>query len=164
VIEACNPPDTYWLLARLWRIRDVRFVFDQHDLSPELLCSRFGEPDGLVHRLELRALHWLERMTYRTADRVISTNDSNKSIAMERGSRGPSEVTVVRSGPDTQVMRPIYPDRPPLTTRVFSLVYLGIVGPQDSVEVILDVMDELVHRRSRTDVHATLFGDVHRAG
>jgi glycosyltransferase involved in cell wall biosynthesis len=158
VIQACNPPDTYWLLARLWRIHDVRFVFDQHDLSPELLRSRFGESDGLLHRLELRALHWLERMTYRTADRVISTNNSYKSITIERGSRGPSEVTVVRSGPDTRVMRPIYAERPPSTTRVFSLVYLGIMGPQDCVEVILDVMDELVHRRSRNDVHATLLG------
>ena len=66
VIQACNPPDTYWLLARLWRMRGVRFVFDQHDLSPELLRSRFGESDGLLRRLELRALLRLERMTYRT--------------------------------------------------------------------------------------------------
>ena len=158
VIQACNPPDTYWLLARLWRIRGVRFVFDQHDLSPELLRSRFGESDGLLHRLELRALLWLEQMTYRTADRVISTNESYKSIAIERGGRDPSEVTVVRSGPDTRVMRPVYPAHQHSTTRVFSLVYLGIMGPQDGVDVILDVMDELVHRRCRTDIHATLLG------
>ena len=112
VIQACNPPDTYWLLARLWRVRGVRFIFDQHDLSPELLRSRFGESDGLLRRLELRALLWLERMTYRTADRVISTNESYKSIAVERGGRSPSEVTVVRSGPDTRVMRPVYPAGP----------------------------------------------------
>jgi glycosyltransferase involved in cell wall biosynthesis len=158
VIQACNPPDTYWLLAWLWRIRGVRFVFDHHDLSPELFRSRFGEPSGLMNRLELRVLLWLERMTYRTADRVISTNESYKSIAVERGSRDPSEVTVVRSGPDTRVMRPVHPAGPRPRTRVFSLVYLGIMGPQDGVEVILDVMDELVHRRSRTDVHATLLG------
>lgn len=158
VIQACNPPDTYWLLARLWRNRGVRFVFDQHDLSPELLRSRFGESNGLLHQLELRALLWLERMTYRTADKVISTNESYKSIAVERGGRNPSEVTVVRSGPDTRVMRPVYPARRHSTTRVFSLVYLGIMGPQDGVDGILDVMDELVHRRCRTDVHATLLG------
>jgi glycosyltransferase involved in cell wall biosynthesis len=157
VIQACNPPDTYWLLARMWRTRGVRFVFDQHDLNPELLRSRFGESDGLLQRLELRALLWLERMTYRTADRVISTNESYKSIAVERGDRNPSEVTVVRSGPDTRAMRPVYPDTPP-STQVFSLVYLGIMGPQDHVDAILDVMDELVHRRLRTDVHATLLG------
>jgi glycosyltransferase involved in cell wall biosynthesis len=158
VIQACNPPDTYWLLARLWRIRGVRFIFDQHDLNPELLRSRFGERDDLFRRLQLHALLWLERMTYQTADRVISTNESYKSVAVQRGGRNPSDVTVVRSGPDTRVMRPIYPDRPPSTTEVFSLVYLGIMGPQDGVDVILDVMDELVHRRHRMDVHATLLG------
>ena len=158
VMQACNPPDTYWLLARLWRIRGVRFVFDQHDLSPELLRSRFGESDGTLHRLELRALLWLERMTYRTADRVISTNESYKSIAVKRGGRKPAEVTVVRSGPNTRVMRPVYPARSVSATRVFSLVYLGIMGPQDGVDVILDVMDELVHRRCRKDIHVTLLG------
>jgi glycosyltransferase involved in cell wall biosynthesis len=158
VIQACNPPDTYWLLARLWRSRGVRFIFDHHDLNPELFRSRFGESGDLLDRLELRALLWLERMTFQTADRVISTNESYKSIAIERGGRNPSEVTVVRSGPDTRLMRPIYPERQQSTRRVFSLVYLGIMGPQDGVDVILDVVDELVHRRSRRDVHATLLG------
>jgi glycosyltransferase involved in cell wall biosynthesis len=158
VIQACNPPDTYWLLARLWHSRGVRFIFDHHDLNPELFRSRFGESNDLLRRLELRVLLWLERMTFRTADRVISTNESYKAIAIERGGRNPSEVTVVRSGPDTRIMRPIYPEFPPPTTRVFSLVYLGIMGPQDGVDVIVDVMDELVHRRSCTDVHTTLLG------
>jgi Glycosyl transferase 4-like domain len=84
VIQACNPPDTYWLLARLWRIRGVRFVFDQHDLNPELLRSRFGDSGGPLRRLELLALLWLERMSYRTADRVIATNESyNQSLSAE---------------------------------------------------------------------------------
>jgi hypothetical protein len=97
-------------------------------------------------------------MTYRTADRVISPNDSYKSIAMERGGRGPSEG-------NCRSQRTRYPSHATHLSRTsafdgsgFSLVYLGIMGPQDSVEVILDVMDELVHRRSRTDVQATLLG------
>jgi glycosyltransferase involved in cell wall biosynthesis len=158
IIQACNPPDTYWLLARLWRVRGVKFVFDQHDLNPELFRSRFGEPKDLVHRLELRGLTWLERMTYLTAHRVISTNDSYKRIAIERGHRNRSEVTVVRSGPDTRVMRPVYPDGPGLKKKRFTLVYLGIMGPQDNVELVLDVMEHLVHKRGRNDVHATLLG------
>ena len=158
VIQACNPPDTYWLLARLWRARAVRFVFDQHDLNPELFRSRFGEPEDLLHRLELHGLLWLERMTYRTADRVISTNESYKRIAIERGHRDPSEVTVVRSGPDTRIMRPIYPTGTGLKKTSFSLVYLGIMGPQDNVDLVLDVMEYLVNKRGRNDVHATLLG------
>jgi glycosyltransferase involved in cell wall biosynthesis len=158
VIQACNPPDTYWLLARLWRTRAVRFVFDHHDLNPELFRSRFGEPGGLLRQLELRALTWLERMTFRTADRVISTNESYKWIAINRGRRNPEAVTVVRSGPDTRAMRPVYPLVPPPKERAFSLVYLGIMGPQDNVDLLLDVMEHLVHKRGRTSVRATLLG------
>jgi len=154
IMQACNPPDTYWLLARLWRGRGVQFVFDQ----PELFLSRFGRPRTLKQRLLFKSLLWLERMTYRTADRVISTNESYKRIAVERGGHTPESVTVVRSGPDTRVMRPIYPASANETKTAFSLVYLGIMGPQDGVETILDVMHELVHERGRTDVRATLLG------
>ncbi|KDA04890.1 glycosyl transferase family 1 [Microbacterium sp. CH12i] len=157
VIQACNPPDTYWLLATLWRVRGVRFVFDHHDLNPELFISRFGHPSGLVKKLEFGGLRWLERRTFRAADRVISTNESYKAVAVRRGSRRPGHVTVVRSGPDTQQMRPIYPANPRAADEV-GLVYLGIMGPQDGVDQVLLVVDELVNRRGLTNVKATLLG------
>ena len=156
VIQACNPPDTYWLLALLWRVGGVKFVFDQHDLNPELYLSRFGQPTALDGRLQLGILRWLERRTYRTAHRVISTNESYRRIAIDRGGRAPEEVTVVRSGPDTTVMRPIH--LTDLEDARFVLAYLGIMGPQDGVDVVLRVMDELVHQRGRTDVRAVLMG------
>lgn len=158
VIQACNPPDTYWLLAWLWRARGVRFVFDQHDLNPELFLSRFGEPKSLGEKLQYNGLRWLERMTYRTADRVISTNGSYKRVAETRGRRDPSTVTVVRSGPDTTVMRPIYPEPGTRNGAHHLLAYIGIMGPQDGVDVMLDVVAELVHGRGRTDVHAVMLG------
>jgi glycosyltransferase involved in cell wall biosynthesis len=157
VIQACNPPDTYWLLARLWSPFGVRFIFDQHDLNPELFRSRFGEPSGGLPAAEYRGLLWLERQTYRAAHRIISTNESYKAIAVERGHRRPEEVTVVRSGPDTQRMRPIYPDHPRPVNEI-NLVYLGIMGPQDGVDQAVRVVDELVHKRGRSLITATLMG------
>jgi glycosyltransferase involved in cell wall biosynthesis len=157
VIQACNPPDTYWLLALLWRIAGVKFVFDHHDLNPELFRSRFGEPETLPGKLELTALLWLERRSFRRADHIVSTNESYKAIAVRRGGRAPSDVTVVRSGPDTQRMRPIYPECP-RPAGMINLVYVGIMGPQDGVENVLRVMDDLVHRRGRENVTATLLG------
>ncbi|WP_291751467.1 glycosyltransferase family 4 protein [Cellulomonas sp. 73-92] len=154
VIQACNPPDTYWLLALLWRVAGVRFVFDHHDLNPELFRSRFGEPRSAAARLQYRGLLWLERRTFRTADRVISTNESYRRVALERGGVPRAHTEVVRSGPDTSRMRPIVV--PPAERHV--LAYLGIMGPQDDVHVVLEVMDELVHRRGRTDVRAVLMG------
>ncbi|WP_375422898.1 glycosyltransferase family 4 protein [uncultured Friedmanniella sp.] len=158
VIQACNPPDTYWALAKLWKSRGVGFVFDQHDLNPELYLSRFGQPKTSNGKLQYWGLRWLEQMTYRTADRVISTNESYRSVAIRRGRRWAEDVVVVRSGPDTRRMRPVAPAEPVEPGRPQSLVYLGIMGPQDGVDVVLDVMDELVHRRGRTTVRATLMG------
>lgn len=158
IMQACNPPDTYWALALLWKLRRVVFVFDHHDLNPELFISRFGEPTTALKKAEYAGLRWLERMTFKTAKRVISTNESYKAVAVRRGERKPSEVTVVRSGPDTRQMRPVYPTTPAAGDRKFNLAYLGIMGPQDGVDVVLDVMDELVHRRGRDDVEATLLG------
>lgn len=157
VMQACNPPDTFWLLALLWRVAGVKFVYDHHDLNPELFRSRFGEPRGLLKKLEYKTLLWLERRSFRTADHVISTNESYKRKAVERGGRMPEEVTVVRSGPDTQQMRPIYPESPRRIDTV-NLVYVGIMGPQDGVDQLLHVMDELVHRRGRRNLTATLLG------
>ncbi len=157
VIQACNPPDTYWLLARLWRPWRVRFVFDHHDLNPELFRSRFGQPTTTSRKLQLSGLEWLERQTFAAAHRVISTNESYKAVAVERGGLDPSRVTVVRSGPDTTVMRPVVPAQAHADGKHL-LVYLGIMGPQDDVHLALEVMDELVHRRGRTDVRAALLG------
>lgn len=158
ILQACNPPDTYWLLARLWRFRGVRFVFDHHDLNPELFLSRFGAPTSLAGRMQLRGLRWLERRTFRTADHVISTNESYQEIARRRGGLPQERVTVVRSGPDTTRMRPVTPSVDVRRGGEHLLAYLGIMGPQDGVDNVLLLMDELVHRRGRTTVRAALLG------
>jgi glycosyltransferase involved in cell wall biosynthesis len=158
VFQACNPPDTFWLLGAFWRLFGVIYVFDQHDLNPELFRSRFGDPGSLLGRVQLKLLSWLERMTYRTAAHVIVPNDSYRQVAIERGRRASSEVTVVRSGPDTTTMRPI--DGSPELRRGadYLLAYIGIMGPQDNVEVLLRVMDVLVNKLHRNDVHLVLMG------
>ncbi|GAA1270767.1 glycosyltransferase WbuB [Planotetraspora silvatica] len=158
VLQACNPPDTYWALALLWRVFGVRFVFDHHDLNPEVFLSRFGRPKGLLGRLQLGFLKFLERRTFRTADRVISTNASYQRIAWERGGVAPERTSIVRSGPDTSVMRPV--DGVDSLRRGGShlVVYLGIMGPQDGVDGVLDVAERVVHGLARTDVRFALLG------
>lgn len=158
VVQACNPPDTYWLLARWYQRLGVRFLFDHHDLNPELFLSRFGEPHGLRERAELSALCWLERLTFHTADKVTSTNESYRRVAIDRGGLDPDDVRVVRSGPDTRTMRPLVPARSRAGDAAYVLAYVGIMGPQDGVDTVLHVMDDLVHRRGRRDVRAVLMG------
>ena len=135
----------------------MRFVFDHHDLNPELFLSRFGRPTGLLEKLEYRGLRWLERRTFRTADRVISTNESYKSVAVRRG--GPDRDTSPSCAADRTPSRCVRSTRSIRIPRARRpLAYLGIMGPQDGVDQVLVVMDELVHRRGRTDIRATLLG------
>lgn len=160
VIQACNPPDTYWALARLWRWASggqITFVFDHHDLNPEVYVSRFGQPTSVLSRLQLGVLRWLEHRTFRTADHVISTNESYRRVALSRGGVQPCRTTVVRSGPDVGRMRPIHPIPELRNGRDHLLVYLGIMGPQDGVDLVIKITEILTHRMD-LDVHTALLG------
>jgi glycosyltransferase involved in cell wall biosynthesis len=153
-LQACNPPDTYWALALLFKPFGVRFVYDQHDLCPEVFDARFGSR----HRLVARGVLLLERATYRTADHVIATNDSYRSVAIARGRRPPATVTVVRSGPDPNEMKR-GAARPELRNGADHLAcYLGIMGPQDGVDLLVRAIAVLVHDRGRKDTHFALLG------
>ena len=151
VIQACNPPDTYWLLALAWRLRGVRFVFDQHDLCPEVYLDRFGHKNLLY-----RSLVRLERATYRSAHALISTNESYRQIAVDRGGWRADHVEVVRSAPDPEKMRRV--PRDPARRPGHLVAYLGIMGPQDGVDHLLLAADYLVHDLGRSDVHFVLLG------
>jgi len=155
VMQACNPPDIFWPIALALRALDrTRFVFDHHDLSPELYESRF--PDG--PRLPYKVLRALERWTYRTADHVISTNESYRRIAATRSGKPVTDVTVVRSGPDPQRLRR-GPASPELRRgRRFLAAYIGVMGPQDGVDIVVRAADVVVHQLRRDDIAFTLIG------
>ena len=158
VIQACNPPDTYWALATIWRARGVRFVFDHHDLNPEVFLSRFGEPTGIAARVQLAGLRWLERRTFRAADEVISTNASYRRIALERGGVRPEHAAIVRSGPDTSAMTPVAAEPQLRRGHRHLVAYLGIMGPQDGVDGVLRVAERIVRHHGRDDVAFALLG------
>jgi glycosyltransferase involved in cell wall biosynthesis len=155
VLQACNPPDIFWPIALVLRALDrTRFVFDHHDLCPELFESRF--PDG--PRLPYRGLRALERRTHRTADHVISTNDSYREIAIRRSGKSPADVTVVRTGPDPDVLRRGPEDPAQRRGHRFLAAYIGVMGPQDGVDIVLRAADIVVHQLGRTDIAFTLIG------
>ncbi|MGN6752862.1 MAG: glycosyltransferase family 4 protein, partial [Intrasporangium sp.] len=155
VMQACNPPDIFWPLAGLMRRLDgTRFVFDHHDLCPELYRSRF--PNG--SRLPHRALLLLERATFRTADRVTSTNASYAEIAATRGGKAPEHVTVVRTGPDVDRLKRREPSPALRRGRDHLVAYLGVMGPQDGVDVVLGAADIIVNSMGRRDISFTLMG------
>jgi glycosyltransferase involved in cell wall biosynthesis len=155
VIQACNPPDIFWPIALVLRALDrTRFVFDHHDLCPELYESRF--PHG--PKLPYRVLRVLERRTHRTADHVISTNGSYRDVAVTRSGKSPIDVTVVRTGPDPQRLRRGEPHAELRRGRQFLAAYIGVMGPQDGVDIVVRAADVVVHQLRRDDIAFTLIG------
>jgi len=155
VMQACNPPDIFWPIALALRLFDrTLFVFDHHDLCPELYESRF--PDG--PKLPYKALRALERRTHRTANHVIATNDSYKNIAITRSGKPASDVTVVRTGPDPRWLRRGQA-RPELRRgRTYLAAYIGVMGPQDGVDIVLRAAAVVVNELRRDDIAFTLIG------
>jgi glycosyltransferase involved in cell wall biosynthesis len=155
VMQACNPPDIFWPIAMFFRAVDgTKFVFDHHDLCPELYESRF--PDG--SRLPYRGLRALERRTHRTADHVISTNDSYRKIAIARSGKAPKDVTVVRTGPDPERLKRGPADPELRRGRRFLAAYIGVMGPQDGVDIVVRAAEVVVHKLGRSDIAFTLIG------
>jgi glycosyltransferase involved in cell wall biosynthesis len=154
VVHACNPPDLLFLPALWLKRRGARFVFDQHDLVPELYLSRFDRGEDLLYR----AVCALERRTYRAADIVLATNESYRDVAMRRGGRRPEEVFVVRSAPAIERFQPVPPEPELKRGKPHLLCYLGVMGPQDGVDYALRALAKLRDEFGRTDWHAVFVG------
>jgi glycosyltransferase involved in cell wall biosynthesis len=154
-MQACNPPDIFWPIALVMRAVDrTKFVFDHHDLCPELFQSRF--PGGPT--LPYRGLLALERRTHRTADHVISTNDSYRNIAITRSGKSPADVTVVRTGPDPKKLKRGPQDAELRRGRKFLAAYIGVMGPQDGVDIVVRAAHIVVHEMRRDDIAFTIIG------
>jgi glycosyltransferase involved in cell wall biosynthesis len=154
VVHACNPPDLLFLVALMLRPFGAKFVFDHHDLSPEMYLSRF--PNGG------RFLYWMtrvvERLTFAAADAVISTNESYRRIAIERGGVDADRVAVVRSAPDLSRFVRRHPDPELRRGKKYLLAYLGVMGPSDGVDYAVRALQLLRDEIGRDDVHCIMMG------
>jgi glycosyltransferase involved in cell wall biosynthesis len=158
VLQACNPPDIFWPVAIAFKAWErTRFVFDHHDLSPELYESRFGG-EAATRSAPYKALRFLELRTHRTADRVISTNDSYRQVAIRRSGKRPQDVTVVRTGPDPDKLRRGEPDETRRRGRRYLCAYIGVMGPQDGVDIVVRAAGMIVHEMRREDIAFTIIG------
>jgi len=134
VVHACNPPDFFFPIGWLFQRLGAAFIFDQHDLSPEVYLAQGGRRGGTVHRFLL----WCERLTYRTANAVIATNETYRRFALERGGVDPERVFVVRSSPDPARIHRVEPDPSLRDGRRHLVAYLGTMGPQDGVDLFVE--------------------------
>jgi glycosyltransferase involved in cell wall biosynthesis len=154
-VQSCNPPDIFWPIGVLFKAwHGSRFVFDHHDLCPETFESRFPDGSSLLHR----GLRFLERCTTRFADHVISTNESYRGLVMGRDGVEPDRVTVVRTGPDPDKLKAADVVPALRRGRAHLAAYIGVMGPQDGVDIVIKMADFVVNTLMRTDISFTLIG------
>ncbi len=153
VLHACNPPDTIFLIGSFYKLFGKKFVFDHHDINPELYEAKFGKR-GWGRKL----LVALERMSFRSAHMVISTNESYRNIAIDRGGKDPKDIFVVRSGPDLTRIKRMPPNPARKKGRRYLVGYVGVMGKQEGIDLLLQAVQLIVHHLKRTDIHFGLVG------
>jgi glycosyltransferase involved in cell wall biosynthesis len=153
-IQACNPPDMLFMVGAFYKyIFGKRFVFDHHDISPELFEAKFGRR-GVFWRI----LMLLERWTFKVADYSIATNESYRSIAIERGGMAPDRAFVVRTGPNLQRVHRVPPDEKWKAGHKFMVAYVGVIAKQEGLDLLLESVTYLRRQRNRKDIHFVIVG------
>ena len=153
VIHACNPPDLFFLVGGFFKLFGRKFVFDHHDANPELYEAKFGRRDFFY-----RAMLALERLTFRTADVSLATNNSYRRIAIERGGMAPERVYVVRSGPSLERLKNVPPQEGLKKGRRFLVGYVGVMGKQEGIHLLLEAVQHIVYDLRRSDIQFGLVG------
>jgi glycosyltransferase involved in cell wall biosynthesis len=152
VIQGCNPPDNIFLIALPFKIFGVKYIFDHHDIIPELFLTKFGNKGGLY-----KAQMLLEKLTYWASDVVLATNESYKEIALERGRMDPADVFVVRNGPILGSFKAVAPNESLKHGKAFLVGYVGFMSAQDGLDILVDVARH-IKDMGRLDIQFTCVG------
>ena len=153
VVQGCNPPDILFLLALWWRSRGVRFMFDHHDVCPELFEAKFGKR-GLLYQI----MRLCERLTFATASVSIATNESFRRVALTRGGMKPEDVFVVRSAPRVETFLPGPGDASVRKGARTVLGYVGVIGQQEGMDLLVAAVAHLINGLGHADVHLVIVG------
>jgi glycosyltransferase involved in cell wall biosynthesis len=156
VIQVCNPPDLFAPLMAFYRLLGKATIYDHHDLFPESIGHRFPSLPGRIAKGIALAAEWL---TYKCADVVISTNESYKEIAARRGGVKPSRSFVVRNGPAIDDFQPVPADLALKGGFAFLASYVGVMGAEDGIDVMLDAINHVIHNLGRNDVRFVIVGN-----
>ncbi|MEH1970251.1 MULTISPECIES: glycosyltransferase family 4 protein [unclassified Nostoc] len=154
IVHVCNPPDLLFLVAGWFKLfKGVKVIFDHHDINLEMYEAKYGRRDIFYYGLSL-----VERLTFATADVVISTNESYLSVALTRGGKSSEDVFVVRSGPDLSRFQPVSPNPIYRKGRKYLVGYVGVMGEPEGIDYLLQSVRYIVYEKKRQDIHFMLIG------
>ncbi|MEH1778896.1 MAG: glycosyltransferase family 4 protein [Nostoc sp.] len=154
IVHICNPPDLLFLVAGWFKLfKGVKVIFDHHDINLEMYEAKYGRRDIFYYGLSL-----VERLTFATADVVISTNESYLSVALTRGRKSPEDVFVVRSGPDLSRFQPVPPNSVYRKGRKYLVGYVGVMGEPEGIDYLLQSVRYIVYEKKHQDIHFMLIG------
>ncbi len=153
VIQACNPPDLIYLVALPFKLLGKKFIFDHHDINPELYIAKYNRKD-FMYRLMLH----FERRTYRHAALSIATNESYREIAVKRGKMKPEDVFVVRSGPSLERLKMVPSVESLKKGRKYMVGYVGVIGKQEGLSYLIDAAEYIINVKKRSDIHFICVG------
>ena len=151
VIHGCNPPDLIFLVALCFKIFGVQYVFDHHDINPELYIAKFNRK-GFFYKIMVL----FERLTFATADFSIATNESYKDIAIRRGKMAEDNIQVIRSGPKLDRLRLVPPDNKFCKGRKYLVGYVGVIGEQEGIDLLLESVMLIISKRD--DIQFAIVG------
>jgi glycosyltransferase involved in cell wall biosynthesis len=154
ILQGCNPPDNIFILGLLLKVFGVRYIFDHHDLSPEVFEAKFGEKNKVLSAFLLLA----EKCSFRVADVSIATNESFKEVAIKRGGKRENQVFVVRNCPDLKKLQRGAVRLDVKREKAFLVVYVGFMARQDGLDLLLESIEHIVKHEKRQDAHFLLIG------
>ena len=155
VVHSRVPPDVYVILNWFYKLLGKRFVADLQDSSPDLYQAQHdGNGNPLVHKVLL----WLERLSCRSADRLITINESYRKMLAERSGLAPQLCHVVRNAPDPRFFLPAEPLEDLRRGGRTVIGYMGIIGVQDRLDVFLQSLQMLRSELHREDFTAVVVG------
>jgi glycosyltransferase involved in cell wall biosynthesis len=152
VIQGCNPPDDIFLIALPFKLFGVQYIFDHHDVIPELYLSKY-QTQGMLYKAQVL----LEKLTYRFSDVVMATNASYKDLALSRGGIAPEDVFIVRNGPDLDTFKAVPPNPALKHGKAYLVGYVGVMSDQEGLDILLEVALHL-KKMGRADIHFTCVG------
>ena len=154
VIHACNPPDLIFLVALSFKFLGTKFIFDHHDINPELYLAKDNSKD-IFYKMLVTA----EKLTFWLADISIATNKSYKEVAVKRGNMDPDKVFIVRSGPDLNRLKILEPKDKYKNGKDYLVGYVGVIGQQEGLKYLVDAVDYVVNEKNRRNIQFTCIGD-----